>query len=196
MDQPPGPRPEPALAPDHEPRRAWRGVAIVGAAVALVAAVAIAVTVGNHRDDGTSQPPQGIIVRRVTIDEPVNGTTAAVRMIIDNRSGASDRLVAASSDVARSATLHRSTTDELDRSTMQDLTGVDIPAQTKIVFSPGGLHVMLSGLRRPLEIGDTVDVTLVFQHAGSQTIDAEVVPLGTVGVHDMDQMDGAPHDHG
>ena len=169
----------------------------IAATVATVAAFAclVAAAVALRTGDATARPPHGIIVEQATIDEPVNGRTAAVRMIIDNRSAASDRIVAASADVARSATLHRSITDDLDRSTMEELTGIDVPAETKVVFGPGGLHVMLSGLRRPLAIGDTVDLTVVFQHAGTQTIDATVVPVSTVGGHDTSETGGARH-HG
>ena len=130
------------------------------------------------------------MVRSVTIDEPVNGKTAAVRMEIDNSTGTTDRLVSASSDAAKTVTLHRSTTDDQDRSVMEAVPSVAVPAGEEVRFEAGGLHVMLSGFRRPLEVGDVVDLTLVFQHAGLMTVDATVVPIGENG------MDGSEHDMG
>ena len=69
---------------------------------------------------------------------------------------------------------------------MEGLSGIDIPAGKEVRFEPGGLHVMLNDFRQPLEVGDVVDLTLTFQHGGTQTVDATVVPIGENGMDDMD----------
>ncbi|HEX5387173.1 MAG TPA: copper chaperone PCu(A)C [Gemmatimonadales bacterium] len=47
-----------------------------------------------------------------------------------------------------------------------------------LVLSPGAAHLMLSGLARPLAPGDTVQLTLTFEGAGSLTVEAPVHPYG------------------
>ena len=40
--------------------------------------------------------------------------------------------------------------------------GPPVPAGGRATFSPGGYHLMLMGLTRPLKAGDAVPVTLTF----------------------------------
>ena len=51
---------------------------------------------------------------------------------------------------------------------------VDVPARGQVSFKPGGLHVMLIGLRQELKPGDKFPVTLRFEKAGDRTIEAVV----------------------
>ncbi len=46
---------------------------------------------------------------------------------------------------------------------MEHRMSVEIPAGQTLSFEPGGLHIMFMGLEEPLEAGDTIPVTLVFQ---------------------------------
>ncbi len=52
--------------------------------------------------------------------------------------------------------------------------GIEIPADGTTVFEPSGLHIMLIGLNRSLEVGDTFDVELEFENAGTITVQSEV----------------------
>jgi hypothetical protein len=177
-----------SMHPESEPSRPARRRSIL--LVFMTLAVGLGVIglwgFGGSGSEGTSGG--GLVVRNVTIDEPINGKNAAVRLVIDNTTGTTDRLVAVSSDASDAATLHRSVSDDQGRSSMQELSGVAIPAGKKVVFRAGGLHVMLNGLNEPMDIGDTVDLTLTFQHAGTQTVDAEVVPIGENGQEGSDGM--------
>lgn len=40
-----------------------------------------------------------------------------------------------------------------------------IPAHGRLSFAPGALHLMLTGLKRPIAPGDRVPLTLTFDHA-------------------------------
>jgi copper(I)-binding protein len=42
-------------------------------------------------------------------------------------------------------------------------------------MEPGGFHVMLMGLVKPLEIGQTIEVTLKFSKSGDKVIDVPVL---------------------
>lgn len=45
-----------------------------------------------------------------------------------------------------------------------------------VALAPGGLHLMLLGLRQPLAEGATLPLTLVFETAGEVTLDLPVLP--------------------
>lgn len=57
---------------------------------------------------------------------------------------------------------------------MAPLDEVELPAGEAVNFEPGRLHIMLTGLVRGLEEGDTVLLTLRFQRAPDQTVELEV----------------------
>jgi copper(I)-binding protein len=44
-----------------------------------------------------------------------------------------------------------------------------------IEMKPGGYHVMLMGLVQPLEVGQTISVTLKFSKSGDKVIDVPVL---------------------
>ena len=58
--------------------------------------------------------------------------------------------------------------------TMREVDRIEVPAGETVVFEPGGYHVMLLDLAEPLEVGDTVEVTLTFERAGDVVVTAEV----------------------
>lgn len=59
--------------------------------------------------------------------------------------------------------------------TMVPMESVDIPAGEDVVFEPGGKHVMLMGLAKPLAKGDSFELTLTFEKAGDITITVPVL---------------------
>lgn len=145
--------------------------------------------------DGRSASAQAgdggtVHVQDATIDWPANPTKAAVRMVVANDTGTDDRLVSVSSPVAEQTTIHRTETDAAGRSTMTEQEDLPVPARSEVTFAPGGLHVMLTGITRDLQVGDEVDLTLTFEHAGRVDATAEVVEPGSVG----DDSEGS-HDH-
>jgi len=101
----------------------------------------------------------------------LDGVTAAYFTVVGQEGG--DRLLMASSDVARSVELH--THAEVDGTMqMRPISGVDVDGGEMVRFEPGGLHVMLIGLNRTLEEGDTFDLALRFEDVGDLTVRAEV----------------------
>lgn len=51
---------------------------------------------------------------------------------------------------------------------------MDVPSGQVVKLAPGGLHLMLMDLTRPLEVGQTVTMELHFRRAGTVTVDAAV----------------------
>jgi copper(I)-binding protein len=107
------------------------------------------------------------------------GQNAGVAYMVLN-SATGDRLMGAESPDADMAMLH-STTQHGGMSGMQDVDGVDLPAHTKIVLAPHGLHLMLMGLKHPLAAGGKLELDLDFAKAGKMHVSVPVQPLGASG---------------
>jgi copper(I)-binding protein len=57
---------------------------------------------------------------------------------------------------------------------MRKVGPIDLTPEAPLVLEPGGLHVMLTGLRGQLAAGTHHTLTLVFEHAGRVSVDVEV----------------------
>ncbi|MCA3561759.1 MAG: copper chaperone PCu(A)C [Aestuariivirga sp.] len=87
--------------------------------------------------------------------------------------GDADRLIAVSTPAAKMAGLHK--TVEADGvMKMEHVDGIDIPADGVLEMKPGGYHIMLMGLTRPLKEGDEIGLTLTFEKAGEVKVKAKV----------------------
>ena len=80
------------------------------------------------------------------------------------------------SPAAETAMIHESALLN-GKSTMRPREPLRIAAGETVRFAPGGLHIMLHGLKRPLAVGDEVPVTLLIEGGGSVTALARVRPL-------------------
>jgi periplasmic copper chaperone A len=85
----------------------------------------------------------------------------------------SDRLVSASSPVAKKAELHTMAMQDMVMK-MRPIAGLDIPAGQPVTLKPGGEHIMLMGLNQPLHEGQSFPLTLDFEKAGPRTVTVTV----------------------
>lgn len=118
-------------------------------------------------------------VGSIKIDHPWSRATVAgipngvAYFVLENQGDADDRLLTASSPVADKVELHTHIRDgEVMR--MRQVEDVPVPAGESVALEPGGLHVMLMGLKEPLEHGKKFPLTLEFEQAGSVTVDVLV----------------------
>jgi hypothetical protein len=81
------------------------------------------------------------------------------------------------SPAAESAMIHETKLIN-GESTMRPQESLRIAPGEAVRFAPGGLHIMLHGLKRPLAVGDEVPVTVLLEGGGSVTVLARVRPLG------------------
>lgn len=100
-------------------------------------------------------------------------TSGVVYMTLTNHGATADKLVSITTPAAGMAMLHESK-DDGGVSTMMDMAGLDIPAGGSIEMKPGAIHIMLTGLTAPLKKGDTLKLTLSFEHAGKIDVDAKI----------------------
>jgi copper(I)-binding protein len=86
-----------------------------------------------------------------------------------------DRLLGATTDIAQSVELHTMRMDG-DVMRMRQLDSVEVPAKQTVEFKPGGMHVMLIGLKTPLKVGNVFPMTLRFEKAGPVSVNVRVLP--------------------
>ena len=99
---------------------------------------------------------------------------------IRNHGGKSDRLVSAKTDVSRMAALHAHIIkDNIMR--MARIDGLEVPAGGRATLKPGGHHLMLMGLRKPLIQGHSFPLSLTFENAGTVTVTVAILRLGARG---------------
>ncbi|HEY1225017.1 MAG TPA: copper chaperone PCu(A)C [Brevundimonas sp.] len=89
-------------------------------------------------------------------------------------SSTNDRLVSVSSPAAATAQIHEMKTEGgvMQMGEMKD--GLPLPAGEAVALKPGGNHIMLMGVTAPLKAGDTVSLTLTFEHAAPYGVRAVV----------------------
>lgn len=107
---------------------------------------------------------------------PPGAEVGAVYLTLDSPAG--DRLVSASSPAAARAQVHEMTMDGTVMRMREFPAGLPLPAHQAVTLSPGGLHIMLVGLKAPLKQGDTVALHLVFQSAPAIDVMVPVAALG------------------
>ncbi len=108
-------------------------------------------------------------------------------LTIRNDGATADRLTGVSSDAAPMAGIHESK-EEGGVMQMRPVDGIDVPAHGTVALKPGGYHIMLMGLTKPLKPGETFPVTLTFAHAGKVTVNVAVKAAGESESMDMKSM--------
>lgn len=104
---------------------------------------------------------------------------------IRNTGDQPDRLIGASTPAARSVEIHRSVIDAQNVMRMRAIDGLDLPPKTEVRLRHGGEHhLMLIGLKQPLQDGDRFPMTLRFEKAGEREVMVWVqTPRDGAGAH-------------
>ena len=105
------------------------------------------------------------------------GATGAGFLSVSNRGAVADRLLSASTPAARAVELHTMVRDG-DVMRMRAVGAVEVPPGQTVALRPGGLHMMLVGLTRPLREGEAVPLTLRFERAGEVRVELSVQAAG------------------
>lgn len=97
--------------------------------------------------------------------------SGAAFMVLKNETGQDDRLIGARSDLDGMIQLHSHTQDANGVMMMGEIEGgVVVPAGESHSFARGGDHLMFMGLSAPLDQGQEVPVTLIFETAGDVVV--------------------------
>jgi periplasmic copper chaperone A len=100
---------------------------------------------------------------------PPGVRVGVVYFTLKNDTGKSDRLLRISSPVAGDVQVHR--TEILDGiARMREVAVLHVDAGQTVEFAPNGMHVMLTGLKKPLVDGEKFDLELQFEVAGVRKV--------------------------
>jgi copper(I)-binding protein len=111
-------------------------------------------------------------------ETPPGATTGAGFLAVKNTGTTDDRLVAVEIADAAKVEIHQSLTED-GVARMRPLeNGVALPAGQETALKPGGIHLMIIGLKGGLAQGDRVPATLVFEKAGRLAIEISVEEMG------------------
>ncbi len=104
----------------------------------------------------------------------------AVFFTIRNKGSVADVLSAVETPVSGKASVHRS--QIINGIASMTMAGpVKIPANSEVRLAPGGLHIMLMMLKKPLIKGKDFPLTLVFKKTGRVEITVPVLSVGARG---------------
>jgi periplasmic copper chaperone A len=109
---------------------------------------------------------------------PKGSTVAGGYMKITNKGSAPDRLVGGSAAVAGRFEVHSMVMEQGVAKMRPVSGGLEIKPGETVDLKPGSMHVMLMGLKQPLEKGQKVKGTLEFEKAGKVEIEYAVEALG------------------
>jgi len=104
---------------------------------------------------------------------PPGAKNAAGYLEIRSSGKGPDRVVGASTPYAERVELHM-TVREGDVIRMREVQSFGIPAGQRLTLRPGGQHLMIVGLKRPLAKDERIPLTLRFERAGEIRVELEV----------------------
>lgn len=114
----------------------------------------------------------------------------AAYLTIVNQGESADLLIAVASPAAEHVSLHTHLL-EGGVAKMRPVAAAEISPGEPAVLQPGGLHVMLAGLKAPLVEGESFPLSLTFERAGTVTVEVTIgVPGSDGGGHGPDRHDG------
>ena len=148
-------------------RSSRRLAAAVAGLLVLVALGALGACAGGAPSGGS------LTVRDAWIRQPM-GTMTAGYLVIENGTPTADVLTSVTGPTGATIDLHRTTTDASGMTGMSPVDGIHVPAGGMVELAPGGFHMMIGGLPPSTRVGDHVELHLVFEHAGTVVVQAEV----------------------
>ncbi len=112
---------------------------------------------------------------------PPGARTGVGYLTLANHGAEADRLVSASSPVAAEVQIHELAINDGVMTMRQLDGGLEIPANGEAKLAPGGLHMMLVGVKQPFREGEMVPLTLTFEKAGTVEVQLKVDAMGAKG---------------
>lgn len=140
---------------------------------------------GTAADTGTSQAPAVVpggsaqlgtlAITAARIRPPPGGRdVTAGYLTLTNTGTGPDRLVSATSPAAASIELHAHI-HEGGMMKMEQVPAIDVPAGGTVALEPGGLHLMLFGVKPDVLAAGPVPVTLTFEQGGPVEVAFSVI---------------------
>ena len=119
---------------------------------------------------------QILITKQYIKETPPNAKNSAAFMSIENQDSKDIELLSDSSNVSKVSELHTHITQDGMKQMIQ-IPSIKIPANSKVDFKPGGLHIMLIGLNKDIN-NQNVDLNLTFNDG--KTYELKAIPVKKV----------------
>jgi copper(I)-binding protein len=121
---------------------------------------------------------------------PKGATVAAGYVTIRNTGAEPDRLISGSTPVAGKFEIHEMSMDKGVMRMRPVQGGVVIKPGETVELKPQSFHIMMTGLKQPIEKGKPFKGSLVFEKAGAVEVDFAVEGVGAApaAAHDMHNM--------
>lgn len=169
--------------------RAWRATAGLLAAAALTAALGCAPTGSQTQASATDTTPAaaagGLTVRDPWVKAAQEGMTAAFGTLVNDGQG--DVTVVGATSAVSPVEIHEMVMSD-GAMVMRRKDGLTVPAGGSHTLEPGGDHLMLMDLARPVAPGDEVTITL--ELADGATVEFTAVAKPFAGAEETYHPDG------
>ncbi|MGN7612095.1 copper chaperone PCu(A)C [Magnetococcales bacterium HHB-1] len=144
-------------------KRLYSNLYIVGTTLALLLTFSTSIQAGSHHH-GHHHMPGDVMVHGGWVREaPPSAQVLAAYMVIKNMGKENQSLKEAQSPDFKTIEIHN-TIHKNGMATMVKMKDLPVPAGETATLKPGGKHIMLIGPKRLLREGDTVSLTLIFDH--------------------------------
>jgi len=137
----------------------------------------------DHGSHAKAEMKTGITVSSPWVRAtPPGAKVGAGYVQLGNAGGQADRLVAASApDIAGRVEIHEMSMDDGIMKMRELADGLEIGAGSNVKLKPGGFHLMLMDLKRPIEEGEDVKMSLTFKNAGQMDVVFKAYGVGSMG---------------
>ena len=151
----------------------------------LIAALTMAASV--FADQGAVE-----VTQAWSREMPPGAPVGVAYFTISNHGHGNDRLVGVRTPVAGKAEMHTSVMEN-GLMKMRPLNAVEVPPGEPTMFQPGGNHVMLMQVKKPLRKGESFPMTLIFEKAGDVQVRVTVEPIGAMRAGSHAEHEGGGH---
>lgn len=112
---------------------------------------------------------------------PKGAASGAAYMTVKNTGAKAVRLHCVSSDAAAKCQIHEMSMDGGVMRMRPVKGGLEIKPGQTVTFKPGGFHMMLTGLKAPLQEGKMLEATLEGDGGATAQVEFPIAPVGAPG---------------
>lgn len=130
-----------------------------------------------------------VVVNKAWVRATVPGQTVA-SAYMDITASKAARLVTVRTPISPKAEIHSM---QMDGSIMRmrQLKTLDLPENSLVRLTPGGYHLMLMKLKKPIKVGDNIPLTLVIETQGKR----ELITVQAIAQQNPPEPSDHEHDH-
>ena len=114
--------------------------------------------------------------------ETVAGQNVGSAFLKIKNAGAADKFISATTSAGTEVQLHTMSM-EGNVMKMSQIPFIEIPANGSAELTPGGMHLMVMGLKSPLKVGDSLKIKLKFSNSGEVEVNFPVQAISPHAGH-------------